>query len=191
MGNVIHMLKNLYCIIGQSGSGKDTLANNLQEKCGYKKVLSYTTRPARENDKTDEFSHVFTTIAQYQKDVSDNEIIAETYFDGKYYWVTKKMVDDADIYIVDPKGLKDLRKQYTSRPIVAIYLWTRPETRMKRMRKRGDSSEQISQRLQNDRIMFSETARESSSYDYSIVADGSEPDVVLQMCKIINECEGR
>ena len=41
------MYKNLYLIVGASGSGKTTVANALEEKYGYKQLQSYTTRPMR------------------------------------------------------------------------------------------------------------------------------------------------
>ena len=35
-------------LVGESGSGKSTIEKILDEKYGYKKTASYTTRPPRE-----------------------------------------------------------------------------------------------------------------------------------------------
>ena len=39
--------KKLICIIGRTGSGKDTVAKWLQKEKKLKPVVSYTTRPIR------------------------------------------------------------------------------------------------------------------------------------------------
>lgn len=42
-------MSNLVIIVGASGTGKSTLQKNL-EKGGYKKIITYTTRPPREGE---------------------------------------------------------------------------------------------------------------------------------------------
>jgi guanylate kinase len=51
-------MQNIYLIVGRSGFGKDTVVDCLCERYGYKRIISYTTRPRRnEQDK-----HIFVTI---------------------------------------------------------------------------------------------------------------------------------
>ena len=57
-------MKNLYLIVGASGSGKTTVANVLEEKYGYKQLQSYTTRPMRTEN---EISHTFVNDAFFDQ----------------------------------------------------------------------------------------------------------------------------
>ena len=41
---------SLIVLCGYSGSGKTTIANVLQEKYGYHRIITYTTRPKREQE---------------------------------------------------------------------------------------------------------------------------------------------
>lgn len=51
-------MHNIYLIVGRSGSGKDTVVDYLCKHYGYKRIVSYTTRPPRNaQDK-----HIFVTI---------------------------------------------------------------------------------------------------------------------------------
>ena len=58
------MYKNLYLIVGASGSGKTTVANALEEKYGYKQFQSYTTRPMRTENET---GHTFVNDAFFDQ----------------------------------------------------------------------------------------------------------------------------
>ena len=44
--------KNLYCIVGQTASGKDSLVNDIvaSDPTHFNTICSYTTRPKRSNE---------------------------------------------------------------------------------------------------------------------------------------------
>lgn len=149
-----NLLNNLYCFVGESGSGKDTIVNELCRRYGYTRVISWTTRPPRVNDQADKKSHLFGTIEDYQTAKDNDDIVAETYFDGNYYWVTRQQLVEADLYIVDLTGLEQLLKTYRDKPIVPFYISANKKTRKKRMKLRGDNRKQIRQRLKNDKKAF-------------------------------------
>ena len=44
-------MKKLFCIIGETARGKDTLAKILENDYGLRQVVSYTTRPIRPGEK--------------------------------------------------------------------------------------------------------------------------------------------
>lgn len=105
-------------LVGKSGSGKDTVVNSLVEHCGFKRVVSYTTRPRRQNEARD--SHAFVTTSGY---IYCNDIVAETFFAGHYYWATSEQVDNAHLYIVDIEGVKTLKERYKGRKqVISVYL---------------------------------------------------------------------
>ena len=114
------MTKNLYCVVGESGSGKDTIVNYMCNRYGYTKVISNTTRPIRTNDENDKFNHIFSNVEQYQQDKENNEVVAETFFNGNVYWATKTQVNNSDFYVIDIKGLKHLQDTYRDKMIFAI-----------------------------------------------------------------------
>lgn len=98
----------IIALVGNSGSGKTTLAKKLTEYNIFPTLVSYTTRPIR-NDETDGVDHYFVT----ENDMPPkNYMLAYTYFGGYHYWTALhnivKMKDVPHIYVIDEKGLLDL-----------------------------------------------------------------------------------
>jgi len=145
------MSKPLICLIGKSGSGKNYIASKLERK-GFTSVKSYTTRLIRPNDPNDINTHTFISpdrVSDYKDD-----IVADTYFNGTYYFATRQQLDDADIYILDKAGLIQLYHNYHNRDILAFYIDCDSSICAERMSKRGDSDEAIMNRLQYDTEAF-------------------------------------
>lgn len=96
----------LITITGNSGVGKDTIAEYMRSKTGWNVIRSYTNRPMREGETGRE--HRFVTHCQ---DASD-ACFAYTKYGGYDYWVHTTQITEApiSIYIVDEKGLADARK---------------------------------------------------------------------------------
>lgn len=142
----------LLLLVGESGSGKTTLANYLRDEYGLKILESYTSRPKRTPDET---GHIFISSEEAEYMMIHEKIVADTRFDGNLYFATQDQVDDADVYIVDPRGLAALLRNYSgSKDLLSFFLDTDEAVRAERMRTRGDSEGQISKRLENDRWMF-------------------------------------
>lgn len=144
-------MKPLITLTGKSGSGKNYIANKLERK-GYTSVKSYTTRPVRPNDESDINTHTFISPDR----VSDytGDIVADTYFNGAYYFATRQQLNNADIYILDKDGLKQLLRNYYDRDILSFYIDCDSSICAERMSKRGDSDEAIMSRLQYDAKAF-------------------------------------
>lgn len=145
------MSKPLILLVGTSGCGKSTIANHLMRKYGYTQVKSYTTRPPRDND-ADLQTHTFITQAEVGQ--YGDDIVADCWFNGNYYFATKQQVDAANLYVVDKKGLIDLYKNYFGRNIISVCIDVPPEIVAQRMEQRGDSDEMIMARLQHDTEAF-------------------------------------
>lgn len=157
--------KIILCIVGKSGSGKSTIADKLHNQYGYDVLQSYTTRPERSEGET---GHVFVTKEEY--DVVPDKV-ATTCFDGNYYCATKEQIDNNDIYIIDPKGLKELKEAYKKfgglKRIVSIYIDVPMEVCLKRMLNRGDSKESAWERIIHDYDAF-----EGATKEVDYVVDG-------------------
>lgn len=144
-------MKPLITLIGKSGSGKNYIANKLERK-GFTSVKSYTTRPIRHDDPNDINTHTFISpdrVSEYKDD-----IVADTYFNGAYYFATRQQLNEADIYILDKAGLIQLYHNYHDRDILAFYIDCDSSICAERMSKRGDSDEAIMSRLQYDAEAF-------------------------------------
>ena len=144
----------LLCLIAKSGSGKSTIANRLERKYNYKQAKSYTTRPIREEDEGDINTHTFITREQIV-DYKDDIVVYNEY-NGNAYFVTRKMLEGCQIYVVDKEGLIQLYKNYHDKDILAIYIDCDSSIAAKRMAERGDTDEQIMQRLQYDEKAFAD-----------------------------------
>lgn len=142
-------MKNIYCIVGPSGSGKTTISKILGRDYGMKLVESYTTRPPRYPN---EEGHIFVSDEEFD---ALGEMCAYTEYDGHRYGVTPEVIDQNDIYVIDPFGVKYLRKHYHGQKnVVAIRLSVDEDTRMQRMADRGDSSDKIVNRIMQDGRSF-------------------------------------
>lgn len=135
-------MKNIYLIYGRSGVGKSSVADLLCERYGYTQVSSYTDREPRF---AGEKNHVFISRKEFNKLRPD--MVAYTMFDGHQYGVTRKEIDDNDIYVIDQAGIKNLRKNYNGpKGFVVIRLVASTAECKRRMAARGDSADAIAAR---------------------------------------------
>lgn len=153
--------KVLFLFVGESGAGKDTIANELESKFGYAVLKSYTTRKPRQYEG---FTHIFISEDEIEKYKED--IVAYTFFDGNHYFSTLDQILKNDIYIIDPAGvrvLKEKTKDNKNIKLVTIYIRADVKDRKDRMKKRGDNHEKILDRIVNDIEMFKDI-----EYDYAV-----------------------
>lgn len=142
--------KLIFCLIGESGSGKSTIAQYMADTYNWNIVKSYTTRKKRFEEEND---HVFVSQEVFADILKTNEIVAYTEFDENKYCATFLQLLNSDIYIIDPKGWEN-RKEYPNIEYFPIYIDVPEEVRIKRMTSRGDSEEDIVRRIEHDRIAF-------------------------------------
>lgn len=150
-------MKTVFLVVGLSGSGKDSIARAL-ETCGFKVLLSYTTRPRRYEG---ENTHIFITPEEANQ--YKNQMVAYTHFDNHDYFCTQDQLNDCDIYIIDPDGIDYLKEKVKNINFVTIFIHVPFEERVARMKSRGDSTEKILQRIINDTKKFKEV-----DYDYAV-----------------------
>lgn len=155
------MSNTIFCLVGQSGVGKTTIANALRDRYGYIVVNSYTTREPRFEG---EEGHIFITEEEFDK---LEDLCAYTFFNGHKYGVPAAMVDESDIYVIDPDGVKYLRQHYHNKRIYAIGLRASEETLRQRMAERGDSEVAIKKRIANDKVKFKDIGKVCDQFVFS------------------------
>jgi len=143
------MKKPFLLIIGESGSGKTTIADILERDYGMKQIPSYTNRPKRTPD---EKGHVFLTERNIDKiKAKYPNRVAETLFDKNFYFSTAEQVDQYDTYVISPDAVSMFKANYRGKKrVIVVYIHAPTFLRMERMRRRGDTAEMIDQRVAFD-----------------------------------------
>ena len=143
-------------LVGPSASGKTEAAKLLYSIYGIKKVITHTTRPMRIGEKDDVDYH-FVSKEEFLTLKEKNYFIETTLYNGNYYGTSKSEVSDNKVLIVDPNGVKSILSLNDPR-IIIFRLNADSTTRFNRMIIRGDSIENIEQRISKDKDVFSEDA---------------------------------
>lgn len=169
-------------VVGESGSGKDTLVDAVCEKYGYKKLISYTTRPMR-NTENDKKAHHFISKSDLRK---LNNIVAYTYFNGNEYCATQEQVDESDFYIIDCDGVEYLKKMYNGdKQIVVVHIDVPKVDRFLRMKKR-DGTVKAMERIRHDEKAF---ANVKDLCDFAIDNTDKDMTQAIEMLRNIIERE--
>ena len=156
----------LLCVLGRTASGKDSLVNKLCERTGLKQIISYTTRPRRENEGD---THIFVNEADFEQ-MHNNGVIAAFTQIGEYkYWTTIDQLEDANVYIIDYEGLKTLRKlSLPNIRLISIYINVPDDVREYRaLKKRKDDRSKFRARDLAERNQFRDMLK-NADFDYSI-----------------------
>lgn len=172
-------------LVGKTASGKTTVANELCKHHGYKRIITYTTRPMRENEVQDVDYH-FISDEQFNKMVENNEFTEYKRYNtahgvwsyGSVVTSEQELSDDCYVIILTPQGLRDLSKKISR--YVAFYLDVSLESQLERLKKRGDEEQQIIKRLINDAKDFENVL---DIVDYSFYTDDalSSPQGIASM----------
>lgn len=145
-------MKQIICLIGESGSGKSEIANMLKEKAGYDIVQSYTTRKPRHEGET---GHIFITREDFLNMNSDNILAMKNIYGELYFTLKTQFTAPVTIYIVDPSGYDDVLNNIdkSEYKVIGVYIQTDLDTRYDRLKKRDGTDEAI-RRINKDMNLF-------------------------------------
>jgi len=145
-------------LIGESGSGKTTVLNEL-EKRGIKKVINHTTRKPRPGEK-ELGEYKFITKEEFENLWKEGKLLQRAEFNGEYYGTLEGSNENsAVISIVD--SVKDIKRKIKN--TITFYITVPEEVRVERMRLRGETEESIKKRIEIDKEKFKK-AKEVSDY---------------------------
>ena len=143
-----------FLFIGRTASGKSSIAKAVCKKMGLNQVVSYTTRPMRKSEKNGS-DHIFISdeeVLQYEDDIA-----AYTEINGYKYFTTYDVIDKADIYVIDPIGVDNLKIKCGDRyEFVEIYIRTPQKLSETRARVRGDKLKDFKQRWVSENQQFTD-----------------------------------
>lgn len=133
----------------------------------FKMVVSYTTRPKRESE-TDGVEHFFISDEEADSLLTTQRIAAYTQIGetGYRYFTTEECIKNANIYIIDPKGIKYLKSKFPELKLCIIYIYAAKYLRDERAKFRSDYNK-YAKRCEDEDKQFKEF-ESKSEYDYVI-----------------------
>lgn len=165
------MKTKIICLVGASGSGKDTIARRLEDEGLTVDIQSYTTREPREPG---EWGHTFIEELKHNessfevkikkpeykvyliREITKEDMIAyfNSYKSGNHYFATDEQVVRGKIntYRVDPKGAEMVKEYYKDSDVEVITIFIQVDSRIRSDRLRRRLNESL---YQSDRSLFS------------------------------------
>lgn len=131
-------MSKIFCLLGKSASGKDTVFREVIKQTGVLPFVTYTTRPIRKNE---EEGREYFFVDDNYLDVVKKEgklIESRTYNTTKGIWTyfTADNIDTSKNYIIiaTPFSFRDIKNYYQDKDVevIGIYLNVRDDIRMQR-----------------------------------------------------------
>ena len=164
-------MKNIYLIVGASGSGKTAITEKLEELYHLKSIQSYTTRPPRYDG---EAGHTFVSNEEFDE---LTDYVAYTEFAGNRYCATSEQVENNDLYVIDSNGVKFFMKSYTGKKTPKIiYINSDLNVRYERMVKRAEENgddfitavDKALGRIKTDVVEFYDFTHNNAHVDFTV-----------------------
>lgn len=178
------MKKTIFLVCGRTATGKSSIVHKVCDETGLSYVKSYTTRLMRDSEK-EESDHLF--ISPEDVDLYKDKMAAYTKIGDYEYFTTFDVLDKADFYVIDPKGIAELRMRCKGRyNIKVIYIRVPKDQLLKRARKRGDDAKRAANRISAEDEEFTEFEK-FEGWDYHILNTGTFQDAVEKMKRILRK----
>lgn len=169
-------------LVGESASGKSSIEKYLVDYYGYKKVVSYTTRPPR-NGEIDGVDYHFIDTEKFLKLKLDGFFAETAVYRDWYYGTAKEDCTDDKIAVLTPHGLRQVSK-INGINITSFYIKVSRRDRLIKILQRGDSIEEAYRRSLSDVGQFDGVEDE---VDYIVYNDGYKMSIA-EMAQEIHNC---
>ena len=158
-------------ISGFSGAGKDTIAKDINKLFGHNFVISYSTRPMRQNEEEGN-PYYFIDDNKMCTMAFNNELIEgrcyNTIHGNWFYAVNKNQILDNEKYVIvlDILGYEEFKKHFGNR-VYGIFIDVPSEERLSRAMSRGDFNfNEWNRRYEDDSSQFTD---ERIKNNYNVV----------------------
>ena len=166
-------MKKVICLIGKSGSGKDTIVQKLHVDLKIPIAISFTSRPMRSGEIQDLTYHFVSD--SYFEDNKEKFIEQRLYKvinqDGtkgiwRYGLTEESFEEGTNLVIVDVNGYKALRKFFRRENVLPFFIHCSDATRLNRILLRGDGSNklEVMRRFEADEKDFKEFIESRNYY---------------------------
>lgn len=133
--------------MGKSACGKSTIEKELSSKLGYNRIVTYTTRPKRDNE-TDGVDYNFVSKSRFNEMNMNGEFIEtrkyNTFFGLWDYGTAKHSIDlDKNDYVVTlaPKATEEFINYFGAENCIVFYIYAPKYIREHRARLRPNFNE--------------------------------------------------
>lgn len=151
----------LYCLIGESASGKTTIEEKLYIGGKADKVISYTSRPAR-NKEVNGYHYHFIEKEEFKDMIEEGFFTEHNIYRDWHYGTSLDGIpfEEKDYVVVcTPSGLKSFVKKYGRDYIRGVYIHTKERERIIRQLQRGDDVDEVMRRVKTDRKDFKDVRK--------------------------------
>lgn len=143
-------------LMGKTASGKDIIAKELVSNYKFGKIITYTTRPPRPNEK-DGVDYYFISQSDFQEKIKADFFVEwkvyQSAFGDWYYGTAFEDLKQDSVLILTPTGIRDLARN--TRCVFRTVLIDAPkEVRLQRLIDRGDEYTEALRRLEHDEKDF-------------------------------------
>ena len=181
----------IICLLGKSGTGKDTLLRLALEALPLRPLVPYTTRPRRSGEREGAQYH-FVTEEEMDRMAAAGQIIERRSYDTvhgvwHYFTAAVRLDPDADyILITTPSALPALAEGFGRERVAAVLLEAGDRTRLQRCLDREAAQErpnfaEVCRRYLADEVDFAELLCPAVTRRIYIDADGTPADCLDQL----------
>ena len=168
-----------FLIIGRTSSGKSSITKKVCTDLDLKQVKSYTTRPKRRGETDKNSDHLFIKESEVVNYI--NDIVAYTEINDYKYFVTSDILDESDVYVIDPKGVQYLKEKCSDRyKFIEIYIRVPKNIAQQRFIQRGGSISDFNKRYNDENAQFTEYEK-AVDFHYHLINDGSIDEAVSKI----------
>ena len=160
----------IIAIVGESGTGKSTIAEYIERAYGVMLARSRTDRPKRSDDDT---GHIFITRSEFDA-IPKEDRIAYCEYGGYRYCTTPADLTKENTYVIDERGFNELCERFERAEFIGVRVLAREETVIAR----GTPSE----RIERDAGQFT---LPYANFDHVIRNDSSLEDLYARVDEIM------
>ena len=191
----------IYCIIGKSGTGKDTVLAELLKDADLpvEKLVPYTTRPQREGEVEGVNYHYVTAAELAEMEAAGKVIERRTYntvFGEWNYFTASVNIDDNKNYIIitTQEALESFFAYFGKKRVHVIYLYLDNKIRLERCIDRESHQEvpnysEVCRRYLADEQDFDEDVIDSYE-NHTFVNTAEKLEMYTEVIKSVIRCNG-